>query len=394
MSLAIRDLAFDGFRGYSHLELCGLGGLNVLVGPNAVGKTNIVEGIELLTSAESFRRPAWGETVSWGRDEAALRAVFADGKREVEHRLTIRGNERSYQVNGKRKTASAVRANCPSVLFIPDDLQLVKASSAKRRAALDSLGRRLSGGYAKLAEEYRRALAQRNLLVKEGIHQGPLFESWDEALAVSGGRLASARMRLFARLAEKMGAAYGQIVPGETLAAAYLPSWRRFDAEGRQLEAPLERAAAPTCALTGDIPSAEESGERIARLSRRLAASELRRKTTLAGPHKDEVAFFIDGKNARSFASQGQQRSIVLAWKLAEVAVVSEIAGLRPVLLLDDVMSELDAARRDAVAEFFEASAQAFVTTTNLGYFSAPALARADVIELPIPGTREAGGGA
>ena len=115
---------------------------------------------------------------------------------------------------------------------------------------------------------------------------------------------------------------------------------------------------------------------------------ELRRKTSLVGPHKDEVAFFINGRNARLFASQGQQRTIVLCWKLAEVEVVRDVLGVEPLLLLDDVMSELDERHRFALTEFIDRSVQTFVTTTNLGYFSDELLERANIVHVPVEGTK------
>lgn len=386
MSLRISRLELDDFRGYSRFLLEGVGQLVVLVGPNAVGKTNVIEGIQLLTSAESFRKPSWGEVVSWGAPSARLAARFEDGARVVEHRLVVRGNTRSYEVNGKKRNASAVRGTCPSVLFIPDDLQLVKASSARRRAELDSFGAQLSREYARLRADYQQALRQRNLLVRDGVHQGALFESWDEALAVNGARLCANRMRLFSRVASHMEEIYARIVPGEELTCAYLPSWARFDAAGRQL------ADAPRADLLPEAgePDVGAAQEELLALSRRLAAVELRRGTSLVGPHKDEAAFFIRGANARLFGSQGQQRTVVLAWKLAEVEVVREITGQRPVLLLDDVMSELDERHRDALTDFVGHAAQTFVTTANLGYFSEPLLSEAEVVRLPVEGTRYA----
>lgn len=386
MPLKVTRLELDDFRGYSRFGLEGIGQLTLLVGPNAVGKTNIVEGIELLTSAESFRRPSWDETVSWGAPSARLEARFEGDGRVVDHRLVIRDGARHYEVNGKKRRAPAVRETCPCVLFIPDDLQMVKASSAARRQALDALGSRLSQGYARLRGDYQKTLRQRNLLVRDGVHSGALFESWDAALAVNGARLCAARMRLFARLAAHMERIYPSIVAGEELECAYVPSWERFDAAGRQL------ADAPRADLLerSGPPAVEEARERLEGLSGRLAAVELRRATSLVGPHKDEVAFFIGGKNARLFGSQGQQRTIVLAWKLAEVELAREIRGAEPVLLLDDVMSELDGDRREALTSFIETSAQTFVTSANLGYFSERLLGRADIVELPIDGTRYA----
>ena len=140
MTLHIDRLVLDEFRGYTHFELDDIAGLTILAGENAVGKTNVVEGIQLLTMGESFRRPSWSETISWGSDAARLYARFCDEKRCVEHVLKIGGNERVYEVNGKKKTAAGVRGTFPCVLFIPDDLLMVKAASAKRRDALDLLG--------------------------------------------------------------------------------------------------------------------------------------------------------------------------------------------------------------------------------------------------------------
>lgn len=389
MGLSVTNIRFDEYRGYSHLELSELGPLVVLVGPNAVGKTNIIEGIQLLTAGESFRKPSWDELVSWDAGSAVIRATLEDAaeNRVVEHRMLAAGGKRSYEVNGKKKTASALRGTCPCVLFIPDHLQLVKASSAQRRDAIDALAVQLSASYGPLKADYASTLRQRNLLLKEGIHSGPLFESWDESLAVHGARLCVNRMRLFARLAAHMEEIFPRLVPGEELSCLYLPSWMRFGDDGRQRGDIPQLSSICTTDHLVDLGLEQVQGL-IERWSGMLADQELSRKTTLVGPHKDELAFFINGRNARLFASQGQQRTIVLAWKLAEVELVRELAGTDPVLLLDDVMSELDAARRDALTSFIEGSTQAFITTTNLGYFSPELLAAAQVVELPLPGTR------
>lgn len=388
MALAIGSIRFDEYRGYKRLELSDLGHLVVLVGPNAVGKTNIIEGIQLLTAAESFRRPSWAEVVSWDAEAACIRAELVDvaEDRSITHKMVVAAGKRSYEVNGKKRAASAVRGTCPSVLFIPDHLQMVKASSAQRREVVDALGVQLSKPYAAIKSDYAAALRQRNLLIKSEVHAGALFESWDESLAVNGARLAVNRRRLFARLADHTQRIYAQLASGEKLECVYIPSWERFDEQGRQKPDAMTTADVAAC---GDCElSVEEAQERIAEGSRRLAFQELSRKTSLVGPHKDEIAFFVSGRNARLFASQGQQRTIVLAEKLAEVELVREFTGTAPVLLLDDVMSELDVTRRDALTEFIDRSTQTFITTTNLGYFSQELLGQAQVVNLPIEGTR------
>lgn len=383
MSLHIETLSVDDFRGYSHLRLAGLSRLNVIVGPNAVGKTNIIEAVQLLCSGTSFRKPAWSEAISWGAETARLRARFEGEGRVVEHVLTINGNERVYEVNGKRKRAAAIAGTCPCVLFIPDDLQMVKASSSARRAALDDLGVQLSKSYASLKSSYQKVLKQRNLLIRDGLADPLLMDSWNESLALNGARLCANRWRLFMRLSEKFEDIYAQLVEGETVHLEYIPSWRRFDEEGRQLKDIVRSEEG-----RGVYLDVEDIQREIGTCLHRFFDVECRRKTTLFGPHKDEIVFFINGRNARLFASQGQQRTLVLAWKLAEVSLVKEIVDQNPVLLLDDVMSELDESHRASLSRFVEQAAQTFITTTNLGYFSEELLEKADVVHVPVEGTR------
>lgn len=385
MTLKIKSVVLDNFRGYDRLSLDGLGNLVIVVGPNAVGKTNIIEAIQLLTAGTSFRKPSWTEVISWGQDQGYALVRLEEDKRNLEQRIVLSGNDRTYEVNGKKKSPASIRGVLPCVLFTPDDLQLVKASSTRRRDVIDALAVQLSKNYSSLKSEYQQALKQRNLLIKEGIHDGVLFESWDEALSVHGARLCLARWRLFDRLLSHMTAIHEQVVPGERFSARYIPSWERTDSNGRQL--------GDMPSVDGEPPSSsemtlEETQRRLLEKSRELAETELRRGVSLIGPHKDEMAFFINGKNARLFASQGQQRTIVLVMKLASVELVNEIIGTEPVLLLDDVMSELDERHRDALTAFIERNAQTFITTTNLDYFSADIVNRATVVRVPIEGTR------
>ena len=384
MSLKIKKIALDNFRGYSHFEIENIPNLTIIVGENAVGKTNIVEAIELLTSGVSFRKPSWKETVSWNCDSAHAEIFMEDGKRQVKHEMDIEGNERKYAVNDKPKRVSSVRGTLPCVLFTPDDLQLVKASSSRRRDAIDALGTQLSKNYSSLKSNYQLALRQRNLLIKEEIHDGALFESWDESLAVHGSRLCLNRWRLFNRLCVHMKRIYHEISQNESFELVYIPSWMRFDSEMRQIGDIPEICEG----IQGEEMNLASIQQKISEYSSMLASSEIRRKTSLIGPHKDEMTFFINGKNARMFASQGQQRTIVLALKLAAVELVNEMMQEEPVLLLDDVMSELDEKHRIALTGFLERGAQAFITTTNLGYFSEELLKRAKVVNVPIQGTR------
>ena len=178
-------------------------------------------------------------------------------------------------------------------------------------------------------------------------------------MAVGGATLLQARVRLFGRLCEKILDVYGSIAGGEVLTCTY---------ESTVCDDPL--------AL-----SREELAECFLARLEEVRPDDLRRQQTTVGPHRDDVAFAIDGRDTRSFGSQGQQRSIVLALKMAEVELAGEILGGRPVLLLDDVMSELDESRREAVVRFVDEGIQTVVTTTNLGYFSPALLDAAKVVD-------------
>ncbi|MDY2777675.1 MAG: DNA replication and repair protein RecF, partial [Collinsella sp.] len=254
------------------------------------------------------------------------------------------------------------RGVLPSVLFCPDDLDMVKRSASVRRAALDDFGMQLNEQYARLVGAYERTVEQRNNLLKERFIDPALLSVWDDALVSTGAALMAHRAALLARIRGHFVGVHAAIAPTEAADIDYAPS---FD-----LEAP---------ASTLDRRALEEG------LAHALASSredERRRGVTLVGPHRDEVLFSIDGREARSFGSQGQQRSLVLAWKIAEVEVTGDILGHAPLLLLDDVMSELDAQRRSSIVSFIAGDIQTVITTTNLGYFEEQVLERAKVVRI------------
>ncbi|MCD8199697.1 MAG: AAA family ATPase, partial [Coriobacteriaceae bacterium] len=158
MSYSIQRLQLLNFRGYGDTELADFGDLVVFAGKNATGKTNLIESIQLLTAADSFRNPTNKELIRWGADQARISSTFVDDKRTCEHVLSIQPGGRHYEINGKRRPAADIRGTIPSVLFIPNDLQMIKSSSSTRRDALDAIGTQLSDGYGTLKQEYAAAL--------------------------------------------------------------------------------------------------------------------------------------------------------------------------------------------------------------------------------------------
>ena len=354
------DLAVEDYRNFEYRRLELSRGTTILVGRNAVGKTNLVEALQILTAGQSFRRPSPTELVRDGaaRGRAALR-LEGEGRR-VDMELEVEEGKRRFRRNGKACLARGVRGVLPSVLFCPDDLDMVKRSASVRRRALDDFGSQLNEQYARLAAAYERTVEQRNALLKEAACDPVTMGAWNESFAAAAAALTLHRRALLRRISARFEEVYRRIAPSEEATVSYESSVGALtENEGRE-------------GLAGRI---------LARLEE-LAAEERRRGLTLVGPHRDEVTFSIDGRPARAYGSQGQQRSVVLAWKMAEVEVTRDIAGHPPLLLLDDVMSELDEHRRERLMEFVEGEIQTVVTTTNLGYFSDEKVRSSYVVEV------------
>jgi DNA replication and repair protein RecF len=364
VSLRITSVELKDFRSYERLELSPDSRITVLAGPNAAGKTNIIEAVQLLTTGVSFRNPLWADLVKWGAPAARATMIAEGDGRKLEVSLDItEAGRRTFRVNGTvRRRKAEVTGILPSVMFTPDDLRMVKESPDRRRDALDALGRQLSAAYGSILAEYDRALRQRNALLKYEAHDPEAMTAWTQRLVEIGSSLSRHRLRLFERLAPYVSGLYGTLSGGEQLSVSYHSS------------------------VAGEVSEIPETGDEFHNLfARRLeekASEEAARRSTAIGPHRDDVIFKVDKRDARSFASQGQQRTAVLAWKLAEVHVVEDVTGGEPVLLLDDVMSELDEDRRRALAAFVGERVQTIVTTTNPGYFEPTFIDSATVVQV------------
>jgi DNA replication and repair protein RecF len=358
----ITRLDLTDFRNYDRMTIEPSPGLTIVVGPNAVGKTNIIEAVQLVTAARSFRRPDPCELVRWGTTEARVSMRAEDSPRLLEIQLDVDDQgHRTYLVNGQpRRRHSEVAGLLPSVVFTPDDLGLVKGPAERRRASIDDLGEQLSATYGALRRDYGRAVRQRNALLRDGTGGEPATV-WDEQVATLGARFVIHRTGLLERLMAQASLRYAEMSAGETLGYEY-----------------KDRCGLEECG-SRDV---DDVAACIREQMTRRRSDERRRMVTLAGPHRDDIVIEIDGKDARVFASQGQQRTVALAWKLAEVAVVEEVLRRKPVLLLDDVMSELDAERRAALSEVVSSEIQTIMTTTNTGYFTDEMLDRSLVVPI------------
>jgi DNA replication and repair protein RecF len=357
----ISRLELTDFRNYTEWSLEPDAALTVLVGPNAIGKTNVIEAIQIVCTGTSFRKPEWQEIVRWGADTASVEASIEG---EVRHDVALQieaAGTRSWRVDGlnKRRTTDATRFT-PVVAFTPDDLSLVKGPAEQRRSAIDGLGEQLSATYGALRRDYTRVIRQRNALLRDGGAPQDLHP-WDAQLITLGARLHVHRQRLIDRVAEAMVPIYEHLSAGEDLSVSLST---KIDSD------------------PGDRPDQHEVESALREALERRRADEWSRKASLVGPHRDDILFTLRGHDARAYASQGQQRTIALAWKWAEVAVVTEVAHKTPLLLLDDVMSELDVTRRGALTDLVQRDIQTFVTTTTTDYFDTSLLRSARVLSL------------
>lgn len=358
MGLLATELSLADFRSFERLTVRLSPGVTVFVGPNAAGKTNTVEALQLLTAGQSFRKPTPSQLVREGADSARIDARLEGDGRVVDVRCDVAPGKRNFFRNGKRIQSSEVPESLMSVIFTPDDLAIVKRGASVRRVELDDFGRQANRGYAKVLTTYQRSIEQRNRLVKEECPDFSLLDAWDASVALGGATLLAARLRLFSRLAERVSEVYQTVSGGETLECSYV------------------------CTLGDNLMGLTRDELRDVFLERLAESREqdLRRGQTCVGPHRDDIVFLIGGRDARAYGSQGQQRSAALALKMAEVQLSGEILDSKPLLLLDDVMSELDSARRTAAMRFVESGIQTVITTTNLGYFTGEVLDEAEVV--------------
>ncbi|MCU1466491.1 MAG: replication and repair protein RecF [Actinomycetia bacterium] len=324
------------FRCLREIDVELASGLTVLQGANGQGKTSLLEAIGWIARARSFRGVSDAMLVRSGVDQAIVRAEVATAGREQLFEAEIRVAGRNRVLCNRQPVARTrdLHGLLRVTVFAPDDLTLVKGGPAERREYLDELLAMLAARYDAARSDFERVLKQRNALLRSGVRDDEsqvTLDVFDDQLVHAGAELTRGRLRLLERLVPAISDAY------EMLA---------LDARPVDATYVSESASEPLTAGDADVNVVEELLREA--LSRRRRA-EIDRGLTLVGPHRDELHLTIDGLDARYQASQGEQRTLALALRLAGHVVVRELAGAAPVLLLDDVFSELDAQRAAAL---------------------------------------------
>jgi DNA replication and repair protein RecF len=332
--VTVARLWLDRFRAIDALDLELGPGLTVFVGSNAQGKTTLLEAVSWIARNKSFRGVPDNVLVQTGWDHAIVRAQVRSGARDQLFESEIRAHGRNrVQLNGSAVTRRRDLHDLLRVsVFSPDDLELVKAGPAHRREYLDDLLVALAARYDVARADYEKILKHRNALLRAGIRDTTdrtTLDVFDDQLVTAGAELIRGRLKLLEQLAGEIERAYRSLAFDDThIACTYCCDW-------------------------SDDPLVDASPEVIARAMRdgmeRAHRKELERRVTLIGPHRDELLLSVNDLDARLYASQGEQRTLALALRLAGHRVVTALTASTPVLLLDDVFSELDDQRSAAL---------------------------------------------
>lgn len=336
-------LKFENYRNLKNdiIEPCD--GVNIIYGDNAQGKTNLLEALWMFCGGHSFRSSKDNEAVRWDKDFARLEMRFFGQEREQTAKILFAGNKKSVEINGvEKKSASSLIEKYCAVVFSPEHLNLIKRGPSERRRFIDSAICREKLKNAVILSKFNRVLNQRNSLLKD-IYKRPSLEDtlsiWDEHLIKNGALLIKNRMEYVKMLSERAALYHDGISKNsEELKIRYISS-----------------------ADIKNTDSTEEIEKKLRNKFYENRVNDIRTGVTNYGPHRDDIEILINDKNAKSFASQGQQRSAVLSLKLAEADVLKEKMNEKPVILLDDVLSELDSKRQDFLLNELTGS-QVFIT--------------------------------
>ena len=347
--MILKEIKLRQFRNYEALTLEFSPGINVFLGENAQGKTNLMEAIYSLSMARSPRTANEKEMIRWQQDSATLTGKIErrTGDYPLELHFTKKG--KIAKVNHlEQKRLSDYVGKLNVVLFAPEDLDLVKGAPSNRRKFLDMELGQMSQVYLYDLVQYQRLLKQRNLYLKQLLSRQDkdlvYLEVLTDQLAIQAASIIKARLTFVEQLEKWADPLHHQISNGkENLRIRYKSTidYKKTDDK-------------------------DQLFEKLIAEQKRVADREREQGSTLFGPHRDDLVFYVNDKNAHQFGSQGQQRTTVLSMKLAEIECMNEVLGEYPILLLDDVLSELDDDRQTHLLKTIEKKVQTFLTTTSL----------------------------
>lgn len=340
--MEIQWLHLKNFRNYKDQEIFFSQGINVFQGQNGQGKTNVLEGIYYLLTGKSYRVHKEQELARWGENEFHLTGDFLVHQRKLRLESHYRNKKKSIKINQVPcQKLSEYVGTINVVFFSPDDLVMVKGGPAERRRFLDLHIAQLNSRHVHLLNTYNKVIQQKNALLKsfQPEMKKEQIELWNEQLVQVGSQIIRNRWEYTKTLSEKSLKIYFKLSSGEEqLTINYVPLGKN---------------------------NLEEALDLFPKMLQEKMPAECQQQTVLIGPHRDDLSFQLNEKSARLYGSQGQQRSIVLSLKLAELSVIHQVKGEYPLLLLDDVLSELDTFRREYLLNVVHELNQVIITMTT-----------------------------
>jgi DNA replication and repair protein RecF len=331
----ITDLRLQNFRSYKDDAFELNPGVNIIVGPNACGKTNLLEAILVLARGQSYRAKD-NELVKFNKSWARIDADLSSGGKRTVKIVIEPENSKTHELDGKTFKRLSLQHSLPVVLFEPNHLQLLGGSPERRRDYLDDLIEQTTPGYGAVRRQYKRALAQRNSLLKKPHASTSQVFPWDVRLSQLAGQIIRARTSLVDEINQQISKIYKKISGAKTkVTTNYQNRW----------------------------PVESYETQMLKRLEHSFADDKLRGFTSV-GPHREDLEVLFDGHPVQITASRGEARTAILALKVIELKLIEVARAKTPLLLLDDVFSELDGRRRHALTDYL-APYQTFITTTD-----------------------------
>lgn len=381
--MRVKKVTLTHFRNYDYASVDLQDGRNVLIGENAQGKTNFLEAIEIIALGRSTRAQQDADLIKTEAANARIDLVFESNGAEATASFALartekprtKGVERQIKINGLTVgSAKSLRGRLVTVSFKSSDLHLLRGGPKFRRDWIDDILVTLRPTYSEILSKYGKSVAQRNRLLKQIFEKGKAsvedqsqLKVWDEQTARIGATIIKQRLYLLNELLPK-AERHQQHISGkrELLTAEYV-----FRAQESRDPEDEDRGEQPRGVAAKDIIEQPEAElvQTLIRLMKERRYEEIARKQTLCGPHRDDIKFSLNGADAVEFASQGQQRSLVLACKLAELERVQENLSEPPILLLDDVLAELDLNRQGLLMSLVKTDTQTVITTTHVTGF-------------------------
>ena len=345
--MKIQSLRLENFRNFKDETFLFGEGTNILAGNNAQGKTNCIEAVYFCSCLKSYRVLREEQLIRFGEDAASVTLTFGEENRQEQLQILFHRNKpKEFRYNGLVVSRLRDLLGCfHSVIFTPDHLNLIKEGPHKRRNFLDMALCSLDLNYTDQLLNYQKIIKNRNALLRQCKDRPELLdmlEIWDEKLAQAGSYIALARRNYIERLSEFAKGYYSEISGGEKLKLIYLNQF------------------------TKDAVNQEDYRRLILERLSKMRETDLAMGQTMSGIHKDDILMLLSGKSMKFFASQGQIRSAVLAIKLAEAECIKDRQGTEPVLLLDDILSELDSKRQKFIFKRMEGR-QTILSTCELG---------------------------